>query len=46
MKVTCFVTDLREVSPAGEVRMKRFYRESSVSNQARVAAVGTLDLKS
>ena len=45
VKVTSFVTDLREAPAAGEVRMKRFGGSFPVSTQVQVAALGTPDLK-
>ena len=45
VKVTSFVTDLREAPAAGEVRMKRFARAFPASTQVQVAALGTPDLK-
>ena len=45
VKVTSFVTDLREAPAAGEVRMKRFAGSFPVSAQVQVAALGTRDLK-
>ena len=45
VKVTSFVTDLREASAAGEVRLKRFAGAFPVSTQVQVAALGTPDLK-
>ena len=45
VKVTSFVTDLREAPAAGEVRMKRFAGSFPVSTQVQVAALGTPDLK-
>ncbi|MAF38512.1 MAG: hypothetical protein CL696_06510 [Chloroflexi bacterium] len=45
VKVTSFVTDLREASAAGEVRMKRFAGGFPASTQVQVAALGTPDLK-
>ena len=45
VKVTSFVTDLREASAAGEVRLKRFAAAFPVSTQVQVAALGTPDLK-
>jgi len=46
VKVTSFVTDLREAPAAGEVRMKRFAGGFPASTQVQVAALGTPDLKS
>jgi len=45
VKVTSFVTDLREAPAAGEVRLKRFAGAFPVSTQVQVAALGTPDLK-
>ncbi len=45
VKVTSFVTDLREAPAAGEVRMKRFAGAFPASTQVQVAALGTPDLK-
>ncbi len=45
VKVTSFVTDLREATAAGEVRMKRFAGAFPASTQVQVAALGTPDLK-
>jgi len=45
VKVTSFVTDLREAPAAGEVRMKRFAGAFPASTQIQVAALGTPDLK-
>ena len=45
VKVTSFVTDLREAPAAGEVRMKRFAGSFPVSTQVQVAALGTPVLK-
>ena len=45
VKVTSFVTDLREAPAAGEVRMKRLAGSFPVSTQVQVAALGTPDLK-
>tara|TARA_B100002003_G_C14128491_1_gene542770 strand:- start:351 stop:731 length:381 start_codon:yes stop_codon:yes gene_type:complete len=45
VKVTSFVTDLREAPAAGEVRMKRFAGGFPASTQVQVAALGTPDLK-
>ena len=45
VKVTSFVTDLREASAAGEVRMRRFAGAFPASTQVQVAALGTPDLK-
>ena len=45
VKVTSFVTDLREAPAAGEVRMKRFAGTFPASTQVQVAALGTPDLK-
>ena len=45
VKVTSFVTDLREAPAAGEVRLKRFAGAFPASTQVQVAALGTPDLK-
>jgi len=45
VRVTSFVTDLREAPAAGEVRMKRFAGAFPASTQVQVAALGTPDLK-
>jgi len=45
VKVTSFVTDLREAGAAGEVRLKRFAGAFPASTQVQVAALGTPDLK-
>ena len=45
IKVTSFVTDLREGPAAGEVRLKRFAGAFPASTQVQVAALGTPDLK-
>ncbi len=45
VKVTSFVTDLREAAAAGEVRFKRFAGNFPASTQVQVAALGTPDLK-
>jgi 2-iminobutanoate/2-iminopropanoate deaminase len=45
IKVTSFVTDLREAAAAGEVRMKRFSGAFPARTQVQVAALGTPDLK-
>ena len=45
VKVTSFVTDLREAAAAGEVRLKRFAGAFPASTQVQVAALGTPDLK-
>ncbi|GIT13906.1 MAG: hypothetical protein CM1200mP35_07260 [Chloroflexota bacterium] len=45
VKVTSFVTDLREAPAAGEVRLKRFAGAFPVSTQVQVAALGAPDLK-
>jgi len=44
VRVTSFVTDLREAGAAGEVRLKRF-AGFPASTQVQVAALGTPDLK-
>jgi 2-iminobutanoate/2-iminopropanoate deaminase len=45
VKVTSFVTDLREAPAAGEVRRKYFADGFPASTQVQVAALGTPDLK-
>jgi len=45
VKVTSFVTDLREAPAAGEVRRKYFSGALPASTQVQVAALGTPDLK-
>ena len=45
VKVTNFVTDLREAPAAGEVRLKRFAGAFPASTQVQIAALGTPDLK-
>ena len=45
VKVTSFVTDLREAAASGEVRRKRFAGNFPASTQVQVAALGTPDLK-
>ena len=45
VKVTSFVTDLREAAAAGEVRRKRFAGGFPASTQVQVAALGAPDLK-
>ena len=45
VRVTSFVTDLREAGAAGEVRLKRFAGAFPASTQVQVAALGTPDLK-
>ncbi len=45
VRVTSFVTDLREAGAAGEVRLKRFTGAFPASAQVQVAALGTPDLK-
>ena len=45
VKVTSFVTDLREAAAAGEVRLKRFAGAFPASTQVQIAALGTPDLK-
>ncbi|PKB73592.1 MAG: hypothetical protein BZY75_01115 [SAR202 cluster bacterium Io17-Chloro-G7] len=45
VKVTSFVTDLREAPAAGEVRLRYFAGAFPASTQVQVAALGTPDLK-
>ena len=45
VRVTSFVTDLREAAAAGEVRLKRFAGAFPASTQVQIAALGTPDLK-
>ena len=45
VKVTSFVTDLREGPQIGEVRRKRFEGAFPASTQVQIAALGTPDLK-
>ena len=45
VKVTSFVTDLREAPASGEVRRKFFEGAYPASTQVQVAALGTPDLK-
>ena len=45
VKVTSFVTDLREAPEMGEVRRKYFAGAFPASTQVQVAALGTPDLK-
>ena len=45
VRVTSFVTDLREAPTAGEVRLKRFAGAFPASTQVQIAALGTPDLK-
>ena len=45
VRVTSFVTDLREAAAAGEVRLKRFAGAFPASTQVQLAALGTPDLK-
>ena len=45
VRVTSFVTDLREAAAAGEVRRKRFAGAFPASTQVQIAALGTPDLK-
>ena len=45
VKVTSFVTDLREAAASGEVRRKYFAGAFPASTQVQVAALGTPDLK-
>ena len=45
VKVTSFVTDLREAPASGEVRRKYFDGGFPASTQVQVAALGTPDLK-
>ena len=45
VRVTSFVTDLREAAAAGEVRLKRFAGAFPASTQVQIAALGTPNLK-
>ena len=45
VRVTSFVTDLREAAAAEEVRLKRFAGAFPASTQVQIAALGTPDLK-
>ena len=45
VKVTSFVTDLREAPASGEVRLRYFAGAFPASTQVQVAALGTPDLK-
>ncbi len=45
VKVTSFVTDLREAAASGEVRRKYFQGGFPASTQVQCAALGTPDLK-
>ena len=45
VKVTSFVTDLREAPASGEVRRKYFEGAFPASTQVQVAALGTPDIK-
>ena len=45
VRVTSFVTDLREAPAADEVRFKRFAGAFPASTQVQVAALGTPDIK-
>ena len=45
VKLTSFVTDLREAPAAGEVRLRYFAGAFPASTQVQVAALGTPDLK-
>ena len=45
VKVTSFVTDLREASASGEVRREYFKDGFPASTQVQVAALGTPDIK-
>ena len=45
VKITSFVTDLREAPASGEVRRKYFAGAFPASTQVQVAALGTPDLK-
>ena len=45
VKVTSFVTDLREAPASGEVRRKYFADGFPASTQVQVAALGTPDIK-
>ena len=45
VKVTSFVTDLREAPASGEIRRKYFAGNFPASTQVQIAALGTPDLK-
>nr|ABZ07006.1 putative endoribonuclease L-PSP [uncultured marine microorganism HF4000_ANIW93N21] len=45
VKITSFVTDLREAPASGEVRRKYFEGNFPASTQVQIAALGTPDLK-
>ena len=45
VKITSFVTDLREAPASGEVRRKYFAGNFPASTQVQVAALGTPDIK-
>ncbi len=45
VKVTSFVTDLREAPASGEVRRKYFAGAFPASTQVQIAALGTPDIK-
>lgn len=45
VKVTSFVTDLREAPASGEVRRKYFAGAFPANTQVQIAALGTPDLK-
>ena len=45
VKVTSFVTDLREAPASGEIRRKYFAWNFPASTQVQIAALGTPDLK-
>ena len=45
VKVTSFVTDLREAAASGEVRRKYFEGGFPASTRVQIAALGTPDLK-
>ena len=45
VKITSFVTDLREAPASGEVRRKYFAGNFPASTQVQIAALGTPDLK-
>ena len=45
VRVTSFVTDLREAAAAGEGRLKRFAGAYPASTQVQITALGTPDLK-
>ena len=45
VKITSFVTDLREAPASGEVRRKYFAGNFPASTQVQIAALGTPDIK-